>query len=385
MTTEVDVVVVGARCAGAATALLLARRGHRVLVLEKARPGSDTLSTHAFMRGGVVQLSRWGLLDRLVAAGTPPVRSVRFHMSSEESGYETNTVAVKPSAGVDALYAPRRTVLDRILVDAAIAAGADVHFGVSVTGLDRDHSGRVVGIFGHDRGGDNLHVRSRLVVGADGKRSLVARETGAATLRSGTGSGSVVYAHWDGLAANGYEWFYRPGASAGLIPTNDGEVCVFAGTSSERFQREITGDTRAGYLRLLKEATSGDARLHPSGAPARLWVYHGRPAYARQPWGPGWALVGDAGHYLDPLATHGMTDAFRDAELLADAANGLLQGEEEAVALAAYQNRRDGIAAPMFPAADEVGSYRWSLPRVNELLLELSAAMKVEATALAAL
>jgi len=306
-------------------------------------------------------------------------------MSSEDRRYETNTVAVKPSAGVDALYAPRRTVLDRILVDAAIAAGADVHFGVSVTGLDRDHSGRVVGIFGHDRGGDPLHVRSRLVVGADGKRSLVARETGAATLRSGTGSGSVVYAHWDGLAANGYEWFYRPGASAGLIPTNDGEVCVFAGTSSERFQREITGDTRAGYLRLLKEATSGDARLHPSGAPARLWVYHGRPAYARQPWGPGWALVGDAGHYLDPLATHGMTDAFRDAELLADAANGLLQGEEEAVALAAYQNRRDGIAAPMFPAADEVGSYRWSLPRVNELLLELSAAMKVEATALAAL
>jgi 2-polyprenyl-6-methoxyphenol hydroxylase-like FAD-dependent oxidoreductase len=228
-------------------------------------------------------------------------------------------------------------------------------------------------------------VRSRLTIGADGRRSLVAREVAAATLRSGTGSGGVVYGHWDSLPVDGYEWFYRPGVGAGLIPTNDGEVCVFASTSSERFRREIAGDVRAGYLRLLKEV-AGDAegRLHPGEAPSRLWAHPGQPAHVRRPWGPGWALVGDAGHYVDPLTTHGMTDALRDADLLADGVDALLRGEDEAVALAAYQSNRDRIAGPMFPASDEIGSYQWTLPRVRELMLELSAAMKVEVEALSA-
>jgi flavin-dependent dehydrogenase len=136
-----DAVIVGARCAGAATAMLLARRGLSVLVLERARPGTDTLSTHALMRGGVVQLRRWGLLDRLVEAGTPPVRRTSFHY-----GDETVTVSVKPAAGVDALYAPRRTLLDRVLVDAAVEAGAEVRFGVDVTGVLRHPDGRVGGV-----------------------------------------------------------------------------------------------------------------------------------------------------------------------------------------------------------------------------------------------
>ena len=130
-----DVIVVGARAAGAATAMLLARGGLRVLCVDRSRYGGDTLSTHALMRGGVLQLQRWGLLDAVVAAGTPPVRRTVFHYGAETVG-----VSIRPSAGVDALYAPRRTVIDALLVDAAQRAGATVEFGTTVTGSAADRA-----------------------------------------------------------------------------------------------------------------------------------------------------------------------------------------------------------------------------------------------------
>jgi 2-polyprenyl-6-methoxyphenol hydroxylase-like FAD-dependent oxidoreductase len=109
-----DVVIVGARAAGAAAALVLARAGIDVVVVDRSRYGADTLSTHALMRAGVVQLHRWGLLESVIAAGTPAVRKTTFVYADE-----TIPLPIKPSHGVDALYAPRRTVLDPILVDAA--------------------------------------------------------------------------------------------------------------------------------------------------------------------------------------------------------------------------------------------------------------------------
>jgi flavin-dependent dehydrogenase len=369
-----DVVIVGARCAGAATATLLARQGLRVLVLERARHGADTLSTHAFMRGGIVALRRWGLLDRIVAAGTPPIRRTRFQYGDDE----TVNVSIKPAAGVDALYAPRRTLLDRILVDAAVTAGAHVRFGVDVTGLATDRSGRVVGVTGRDRAGAEVRAHGWLTVGADGVRSTVARQAGAPTERTGVGSGSVVYAYWPGLDADGYEWFYRPGGSAGVIPTNDGEVCVFAGAPTERFRREVAGDVRSGYLRLLKEVTGGDPRLTAGALPRRLHTHLGRPGFSRRPWGPGWALVGDAGHFVDPLSTHGMTDALRDADLLARAVVAMARGEDESVAMRDYQARRDQVAGPLFGPIDRLASYDWDLAAVRRVLLELSSAMSDE-------
>ena len=380
MNERYDAVIVGARCAGAATAMLLARRGLRVLVLERSRPGSDTLSTHAMMRGGVVQLRRWGLLDQIIAAGTPPIRRTRFHYCDE-----TVTVSIKPAAGVDALYAPRRTVLDRVLADAAISSGAEVRFGVDVTGLERHPSGRVVGVVGRDRRGEPVRALARIVIGADGVRSLVARQAGAATLRTGVGSGAIVYGHWTGVDVDGYEWYYRPGVSAGLIPTNDGETCVFAGASTTRFRREIAGDVPAGYLHLLKEATGADPRLTGTVPPRRLRVHVGQPAFTRQAWGPGWALVGDAGQFVDPLSTHGMTDALRDAELLTNAVADVIDGADEARTLGAYQAQRDRIAGPMFGVVDQLATYGWNLATVRRLLVELSSAMSAEVEALSAL
>ena len=122
-----DVVIVGARCAGAATAMLLARAGHRVLVVDRGRYGTDTLSTHALMRGAVIQLHRWNVLPAVVAAGTTPVRQATFFY-----GDESVAVPIAPRDGIDALYAPRRHVLDRLLVDAARVAGADVAYGVRI-------------------------------------------------------------------------------------------------------------------------------------------------------------------------------------------------------------------------------------------------------------
>ena len=175
-----DVVIVGARPAGAATAMLLARQGLDVLVVDRAEYGRDTVSTHALMRAGVLQLHRWGLLDAIIDAGTPPVRRTSFH-------YEDGSLAMslKPAAGVDALYAPRRTLLDRLLVDAARGAGASIRFGTTVKAVLRDGNGRVTGVSGRDNGGREFVARARLTIGADGLNSFVARQVVAPFERVG--------------------------------------------------------------------------------------------------------------------------------------------------------------------------------------------------------
>src|SRR5262249_27426044 len=179
MRDELDVVVVGGRIAGASTALLLARAGARVALIERAEYGSDTLSTHGLMRAGVLQLSRWGLLDDVVAAGTPPIRRTTFHYA----GGEAVQVSIPASAGGDALYAPRRYLLDRILVDAAAEAGVTVRHETAVTALLHDDSGRVCGVRTQDRAGRATDLRAAITVGADGVRSAVAKHVGASTER----------------------------------------------------------------------------------------------------------------------------------------------------------------------------------------------------------
>jgi flavin-dependent dehydrogenase len=368
---EYDVVVVGARAAGAATAMLLARQGRRVLLLDRNRYGADTLSTHALMRGGVFLLSRWGLLDRIVAAGTPPVRRTRF-----DYGVESVTVTIKPTLGVEALYAPRRTVLDPVLVDAAVAAGAEVRYGVAIGGILHDGDGRVAGVEGRDRTGTAVTVRARLTVGADGIRSTVARAAGAKMLRIGKGASAVVYGYWSDLPAEGYEWFYRTGYSAGFIPTNGGEVCVFAGGPAP-----VTG--RPDYYRLLAAATDGATGGAPDGAagrlasarpPGRLRTWIGQPGFIRQAYGPGWALVGDAGSFLDPLSTHGITDALRDAEMLARCVDDMDQ----------YAADRERITNRLLDATEPIASYGWDTDSIRPRLLGMNAAMNAELGLIAA-
>lgn len=372
-----DVVVVGARAAGAATAHLLARHGLSVLLLDRSRYGSDTLSTHALMRGGVLQLQRWGLLERVVAAGTPPVRQVTFRYAGE-----VVPIAIKPSYGVDTLYAPRRTVLDPILVDAASNAGADVRFGIAVADVVRDRQGVVTGVVGRTRDGFAFQADARIVVGADGIRSTIADRVGAAVQRIGTGASATTYGYWPDLGVDGYEWNYRPNAASGVIPTNDGRACVFASAVPSRIGRGGV-DT---LLSIVAKSNPELAERLTAEPPPPMRTFTGLPGYVRRSWGPGWALVGDAGYYKDPLSAHGLTGALRDAELLARAiAAILLAGADECDALGGYQATRDALSTTLFDITDAIAGHHWSDDQIGDLLLQLNAAMSEELDTLAEL
>ena len=373
--TGYDVVVVGGRVAGASTALLLARAGVRVAVVERAGRGVDTISTHGLMRAGVIQLARWGLLHRLVAAGTPPItRSVFHYVDGDEV-----QVSIRPSPGVDALYAPRRTVLDRILIEAAEEAGAVVLHDTVVTALKRDPDGRVRGVVAQDARGSRIELEAPITVGADGIRSRVADGVGAPVLHQGTAASAFIYRYVDGVATAGYEWAYGDGSAAGLLPTNDGATCVFVGTTPERMRRLRRSGREQAFATLLTSAAPAfvdQVLAAPAWTPMKGWG--GIPGHVRQSWGPGWALVGDAGYYKDPITTHGMSDGLRDAELLADGILEVFAGAPEAVALAAYQDTRERLSMCLFEATEEVARYDWDSSRARELLRTVSSAMSDE-------
>jgi flavin-dependent dehydrogenase len=374
MNPQWDAIVVGARVAGASVALLLARAGLRVLCFDRARYGSDTLSTHALMRAGTLQLQRWGLLDAIVAAGTPAVRHTVFHY-----GPDAVSVSIRPAAGVDALYAPRRTVLDRVIVDAAVGAGAEVRFGTTATGLLRDGDGRVTGVATRTRDGSVRVERGGLVIGADGRRSMVAASVGAPTDAAGAASSAFIYGYWAGLGVDGYEWFYEPGFSAGAIPTNDGLTCVFAGTTAERAAGLVAAGGTGRAFRTLAEHSSIAPLLAGTGPVGGLRYARGLPGYLRRSWGAGWALLGDAGYWKDPLSTHGITDALRDAELLARAvASAPRPGPAQLDALAGYQAVRDELALPMLAVTERIASHDWDLVEVRRLLMTLASTMTDE-------
>jgi len=368
-----DVVVVGARIAGAATARLLASAGLAVLCIDRAPHGSDTLSTHGLMRGGVLQLERWGLLDQLRDAGTPAIRRTVFHY-----GGDSVAVSIRPAAGVDALYAPRRTVLDPLLADAAARAGGQLGFSPPVTGLIRDDDGAVTGVVVRDRRRRTSRVEhARLVVGADGLDSVVARAVGAAVTATGRHAGEYVYGYWAGLPADGYEWFYAGGVAGGVIPTNDGLACVFVGCSPTRLRNDRSTPSATLLARLGKELGLAD-RLASAVQVGPLRRVRARPpGYLRQPSGPGWALVGDASHWLDPISTHGMTAGLRDADLLSAA---LLAGD---AGLGTYAAERDRLSRPMLDVSDRIASYGWDLAEVRRLLRSMASAMADEVETLA--
>jgi menaquinone-9 beta-reductase len=370
-----DVVIIGARCAGAATALLLARKGLRVLVVDKSRHGSDTLSTHALMRGGVLQLHRWGLLDAVRAAGTPPVKTTTFHYQDEAV-----EVTIKPRDGVDALYAPRRTVLDPILADAAAEAGAEILRGPRLVELARSADGRVQGVVLEGSPGEYQTISADLVIGADGVRSTVARLVEAPTLHEGPSAAGIVFGYFEGLELPGYHWHFGLGVSAGSIATNDGTL-VFAAVPKDRFWDEIRFDLEGGFYRVLRETEPELAERAADGRQlGGFRGYAGHPGYLKQSWGPGWALVGDAGYFKDPATAHGITDAFRDAELLARA---ILAGSP--ADLADYQKVRDELSLELFQITDAVASFQWDFEQLRKLHRDMSEEMKQEVKFLAAL
>jgi 2-polyprenyl-6-methoxyphenol hydroxylase-like FAD-dependent oxidoreductase len=328
-----DVIVVGARVAGAATAMLLARQGLRVLAVDRARFPSDTLSTHQIQVPGVARLHRWGLLDRLAAAGTPATREVRF-----DPGPVALAGRFPAHEGVDALYSPRRTVLDAVLVDAARQAGAEVRENYFVECLEWT-DGRVVGIRGHERGGAPGTETARLVVGADGKHSLVAKAVAARRYRYRPAVTLASYTYWSGLDGDRGELYQRPGRAVAAFPTNDGLTMVYVAAPVAELPA-FRADLEGRYLATLDRCGDLGERVRAARRAERWRTTPDLPTAFHVPYGPGWALVGDAGLVLDPISAQGISNALRDAELLATAVAG-------GTGLAGYHRARDRAARPM--------------------------------------
>lgn len=328
-----DAIIIGARCAGSATAMLMARKGYTVLVLDRATFPSDTISTHIIKHPGVEQLEKWGLLNDVLSTDCPPLRQVR----SDHGDFLLSGTA-PPEDGVP-MIAPRRTVLDEILVEAAVEAGAELREGFVVRDLLTD-DGRVVGIEGQPKGGAPVTERARIVIGAGGKNSLVARTVEPPTYDDHPPAAFYYYTYWPDLPDNGLEFHWRHHRFVLVIPTNDGRTCLVVGRPIEYLQG-FSADVDANYHETLEIAPELAAAVG-NGQSAEPYIGMAVPNYFRRPYGLGWALVGDAGLCMDPLKGHGISDAFRDAELLTDAIDAGFSGRQPLQkALAAYEHDRN--------------------------------------------
>jgi flavin-dependent dehydrogenase len=362
--------------------MLLARLGHDVVVVDQASLPSDTVSTHSIARSGVVQLRRWGLLDEVLDSGAPAIRQVTFN-----AGSESVSRTIKDKAGVDLLIAPRRYVLDTLLATAAEHAGAEVRTGITVTGLQRDTHGRVLGVHGHDRAGTPVELGARWVIGADGLRSRVAGLVDAPVNQVGPAGGATQYAYYGGIAWSGIEFFVAERSFAGVFPTHDGQACIWVCTpaADAKAVRRRTRSREEAFGELLERSAPQLAeRLGQARRTSPVQGMLRQPNQLRQAFGPGWALVGDAGYYRDAITAYGISDAFRDAELLAVALDRALDGGgEETMALAAYQQQRDQALREIFELTCRLVAYP-PVPAFVELQKQLSAAIDREAAALAA-
>ena len=360
-----DVIIVGARVAGSATALLLARRGLKVLVLDRATFPSDTLSTHQVQVPGVARLARWGVLGAILDAGTPPTRNVRF-----DQGQAVLTGRFPSFDGTDFMCSPRRTLLDQVLVDAARAAGAEVRENFIVGELLQDN-GTVTGVRGREKGAPPVTEHAPLVIGADGKHSLVAQAAGARAYRTKPAQSVAFYTYWEGVPVSGGEIYGRPGLVIGAWPTNDGLLMTYLAWPIARFG-EFRQDVEGNFLRSLDAAGLGE-RIRLGRRADRFRGTPDLPSYFRQPHGPGWALVGDAGLLLDPVTGHGISNAFRDAELLADAvADGLGGIRPLSKALDQYHRARDKAALPMYNFTVRLAAIKPPTPAEMALFQALS-------------
>jgi 2-polyprenyl-6-methoxyphenol hydroxylase-like FAD-dependent oxidoreductase len=355
-----DAIVIGARCAGSPLGMLLARQGHRVLIVDRATFPSDVVSTHVVHPPGVAALARWGLLERLTATGCPPIHTYAFDFGAF-------TLAGAPGTPeFPVAYCPRRTILDSLLVGAAADSGADVREGFVVENLLFD-DGRVVGIRGHAKGGRTIEERAAVVVGADGRNSLVAEAVNAPRYHERPPLLAAYYAYWSGLPMNGrFETYALPNRGAAVVETHDGLTIVIAGWLYAEFVVNKR-DVERHYLSVFDMVPAFAERLR--GA-RRATAFAGATVanFFRKPFGPGWALAGDAGYNRDFITAQGITDAFHDAERVAHALDQAFTGRrafDEAMSDA--QRARDERVRAMYEFTCQLATLAPPPPEMQQL------------------
>ena len=361
MSAKYDAIVVGARCAGSPTAMLLAQKGYRVLVVDRASFPSDTMSTNVIHAPGVAALRRWGLVDKVLGSGCPPIDVYSF-----DFGPFTIAGTPRPYDGSSTAYGPRRTVLDKILVDAAVAAGAEVRERFTVEEVLVE-DGVVTGIRGHGAGGASLVERAQVVIGADGRNSMVARAVRAEQYNETPQLLWGSYTYFSGLPVGGFETVVRPYRGWGAAPTNDGLTMVVVGWPQAE-AAAYKADVEANFFKTLELAPEFYERVR-AGTREERFYGGGVPNFFRRPFGPGWALVGDAGYTRDPVTAQGITDAFRDAELCSAALDESLDGRRSFdVAMAAYQEARDARVMGIYEFTTQLATLEPPPPEMQQLL-----------------
>jgi flavin-dependent dehydrogenase len=344
-----DAIIIGARVAGAPTAMLLARKGYKVLAVDRATFPSDTLSTHFMQPDGTERLKRWGVLDAVLANGAPLVSSLRMTVKGTKM---PSPLAAAPIPAI----CPRRGPYDFTMIEAAREAGAEVREGFHISALTRDETGRVTGLTGKGADGVEVTEEAKIVIGADGRTSYLANEVDSEEydVRPLNTCGGYVY--MEGVPNDGADLHLREKTMFFLFPTDDGQVCVGTEWQQERHD-EFRADPLAGIMKTLEMEPELFARVKQGTPIENVRGLLMEKSFFRKPFGPGWALVGDAGYTKDPITGLGMGDALRDTEFLVQALDAGFSGAQPMEeALAQYQEKRDNDSKMMYEVTHQLAT-----------------------------
>jgi 2-polyprenyl-6-methoxyphenol hydroxylase-like FAD-dependent oxidoreductase len=357
-----DAIVIGARCAGSPTAMLLARKGYRVLLLERAVFPSDVPRGHLIQAPGTALLKRWGLLDRVTASNCPPIPRLTLDV-----GPFALTSAAPLADEAASIYAPPHGILDQILAEAAVEAGAELREGFVVREVLMAGE-RVIGIRGQGKDGQPVTETARIVIGADGLHSLVARTVQAPQYHIKPNLTCAFFSYFSGLPVDGVTIYVRERRFFGVFPTNDALTCVAIQLPSaelDPFRRDIEGHF---FQELEQHVPELAARVRAAKREERFLGVADIPNFFRKPYGPGWALVGDAGYHKDPYTGQGISDAFLAAELLSEALDAGWSGRRKLEdALFDYEQQRNEDALPKYELNCQLASLEPPPPEMQQL------------------
>jgi 2-polyprenyl-6-methoxyphenol hydroxylase-like FAD-dependent oxidoreductase len=357
-----DAVIVGARCAGASTAMLLARKGFKVLLVDRDTFPSDTISTHILWPHGAEILARWGLLETLAATGLAPIcRQMTFDVGP----FALRGTIPDANEGMGG-FCPRRTVLDNILLKAAAKCGADVRESFTVEELLMTGD-TTVGVRGHGKRGTAVEERARVVIGADGVRSFVARAVRAPEYEVRPVAACCYYSYFSGVAQDDIELHVRDHCAFGGAPTNDGLHLVMVNWPARDFAA-VRAEIEGHVWRALEKAPGFLARVRQGHREDKWYGTAGVPGYFRKPFGRGWALVGDASYNRDPITAQGISDAFIDAAGLTETLSGWLSGDGTFEELMnAHEAARNERVRPMYEFTSHLATLEPPPPRMQAL------------------